>query len=209
MTSSSSLNQTAVEHAFEFCSDRFQRGIKQNIFVIDIDTRNQMDANNPRIVFFVCGTTNNTYSVTFGKQNVSCTCMDFQIHEHLCKHIYFLIGKVGKVTLPQIENLFAFGKPALTPLSNFFRRRQKRFHLICNKIVEIIQKNVEEMKRGDGEKDCCICLDTLEKNDRCIDCHECKNLFHSTCINLWLNNKRRCPLCRTNITNNSIRIIVQ
>ena len=75
-------------------------------------------------------------------------------------------------------------------------------------VLKMPKKNIEELKKGDGENDCCICLETLQKNDRCVDCQQCKNLFHSACIRFWLNKKRKCPLCRTEIETESIRIIV-
>lgn len=197
----------------EFCIDRFQRGIEQNIYVIDIDTRKQNDKENPHILFFVCGTTRNTYSITFTKQNVVCTCMDFKLHKNICKHIYFLIGKVGRLNLDQIRTMFGTlntSKSAFLKTTFFTRKTQqrKKLSIILQKIVEIIEKNVKEMKKGDGENDCCICLETLEKNDRCLDCQECKNLFHSSCIRFWLDSERKCPLCRTEIKTEAERLIV-
>ena len=212
MTSTSSSSSSFFV-GDEFCTDRFERGIKQNIYVIDIDTRNQNDKVNPHILFFVCGTTRNTYSVTFTKKKVVCTCMDFKLRQQLCKHIYFLIGKVGRLSLEQIQTMFgdlSAPKSAFLKTTFFTRKshQQKKLSIILQKIVEIIEKNVEEMKKGDGENDCCICLETLEKNDRCIDCQQCKKLFHSSCIGFWLNNKKKCPLCRTGINTKSDRIIV-
>lgn len=196
---SSSFNRATVQHEVEFCARRFEKGIQQNIYVVDVDTDKQNDKTNPHILFFVCGTTQNTYEVVFGKNNVHCSCMDFQIHKHLCKHLYFLIGKVGKLNLQQIQNMFGYGEPVLKKTS-FFSRKEKGFKIISNKIVEIIEKNVEKMKRGDGENCCCICLETLEKKDRCIECEKCKNLFHSACIRFWLNKRNKCPLCRFSFT---------
>jgi hypothetical protein len=63
----------------------------------------------------------------------------------------------------------------------------------------------EEEKQGSGrEKEsnrvsCAICLDDLKTGDmvKSLPCH---HKFHSKCINSWLKQKLKCPLCKERIT---------
>jgi len=46
--------------------------------------------------------------------------------------------------------------------------------------------------------ECPICLNTLDKNDKSIITVKCCNQqFHINCYVTWMNQKRICPLCRT------------
>lgn len=44
--------------------------------------------------------------------------------------------------------------------------------------------------------DCSICLETILEDKKILKCdHE----FHANCIDLWFNEKKECPICRTPI----------
>ncbi|GBM10141.1 hypothetical protein AVEN_90140-1 [Araneus ventricosus] len=45
------------------------------------------------------------------------------------------------------------------------------------------------------ELECPICLGTSSRQDQ-IKRLRCSHEFHQSCIDLWLNNNRNCPLCR-------------
>ena len=50
--------------------------------------------------------------------------------------------------------------------------------------------------------ECSICHDTKELNDLCsVGC--CKQQFHWTCLNGWLNESDSCPTCRAKIERQS------
>jgi len=52
---------------------------------------------------------------------------------------------------------------------------------------------------------CCICLEEITNEDK-IQCETtCKQYFHNSCIDKWLDIKSSCPFCRcswTKINNN-------
>merc|ERR1711964_397249 len=42
---------------------------------------------------------------------------------------------------------------------------------------------------------CCICLMNFDKDDECRELG-CKHMFHAGCIDQWLKQNRKCPLCK-------------
>ena len=46
---------------------------------------------------------------------------------------------------------------------------------------------------------CTICMDNINKNESCKKL-ECGHIFHSNCIDTWLNRVLECPVCRQTIT---------
>ena len=42
---------------------------------------------------------------------------------------------------------------------------------------------------------CCVCLDVYEKEDKCRKM-VCAHVFHQTCIDRWLDQHTKCPVCR-------------
>ena len=66
-------------------------------------------------------------------------------------------------------------------MGNIFRRSEKVYPLIFNKIV------LEE------EEYCSICLEKFDDNNVTLPC---KHHYHENCITQWFNDKSDCPLCR-------------
>ncbi|GIY22641.1 hypothetical protein CEXT_710371 [Caerostris extrusa] len=60
---------------------------------------------------------------------------------------------------------------------------------------ENICKNEEAVAPSDPK--CSVCLDTSKRKN--MKYLPCSHVFHRKCINRWLKNDRRCPICR-NIT---------
>ena len=48
-------------------------------------------------------------------------------------------------------------------------------------------------------QNCVICMETIDINEQCKKL-ECGHIFHSECINTWLNRVLECPVCRKTIT---------
>lgn len=174
----------------EFCPQRFERGIRQNLFVFNFDT-SQSDEN--ILTFQIHGTSQTIYDVLFDNNEVSCTCMDFKIRHLYCKHIYFIIGKIGKLSLNQIENIME--NCAVVQTRN---QKQKSLSTILHRIVKALQKSIKQFKNGNGET-CCVCIDRMDPVETCMECENCKNKFHKICLLSWINEKRGCPLCRKSI----------
>ena len=54
----------------------------------------------------------------------------------------------------------------------------------------------------DSYGDCPICLEELNKNSS-LEYMPCCHVFHTNCINTWLNEKPTCPVCKINVLNYS------
>ena len=57
-------------------------------------------------------------------------------------------------------------------------------------------------KEMEGVEECFICYSVLHQSDKSLpsmQCKNCKNKFHVSCIRKWFNtsNKSNCPLCQT------------
>lgn len=61
-----------------------------------------------------------------------------------------------------------------------------------NHVKVMMIKEVEE------EKECMVCLEMMKKGEE-IRHLPCDHKFHQHCIDTWLLNKRKCPLCKLNI----------
>lgn len=178
----------------EFCPYRFKRGIQQNLFVFNFDT-SQSKQN--ILKFEIYGTSQSIYDVIFDHTQVSCTCLDFKTRHLYCKHIYFIIGKIGKLSLQQIEGIMENVED--TSVSRRTRnQKQNKLTSILHRVVEALQRSIKQFKTGNGET-CCVCIDEMNPKDQCMECENCKNKFHKICLLSWLNGQRGCPLCRESI----------
>lgn len=59
-------------------------------------------------------------------------------------------------------------------------------------IADIPSKTLESSME---DSRCCICLMDFEKDDECKELR-CKHMFHCDCIDQWLGQNRKCPLCK-------------
>jgi hypothetical protein len=49
------------------------------------------------------------------------------------------------------------------------------------------------------EDDCCVCLAPLEEDER-VRVLDCGHAFHEACVEPWLEERRRCPTCRGEVS---------
>jgi E3 ubiquitin-protein ligase BIG BROTHER-like protein len=47
----------------------------------------------------------------------------------------------------------------------------------------------------DADKSCGICLEDFKNGNRTKGTGVCKHDFHDSCLDKWLANERRCPMC--------------
>ncbi len=47
-------------------------------------------------------------------------------------------------------------------------------------------------------KECVICMNETDKNEKNLYCNQCKNIFHNKCLNEWFKKSvdKTCPMCR-------------
>lgn len=58
-------------------------------------------------------------------------------------------------------------------------------------------------KNQDDNKECIICLEKFKLDEQICKLN-CKHFFHIDCIELWINKKNDCPLCRTPLNHENI-----
>lgn len=52
--------------------------------------------------------------------------------------------------------------------------------------------------------ECAVCLCEFEENEKCRLLPKCNHTFHTDCIDMWFFSHSTCPLCRTNVTPESL-----
>ena len=149
--------------------------------------------------FIVRGSTGKHYDVVLSANKVSCSCFDCKQRRRICKHIYFIIGRVAqnKELLVQLGDNLNVNVFALDPLlsEKINNRINGRSHLAS------AQSTV------DAERDttCSICYESTQSVDtRSSACSSCKNVFHTECINIWTSRNPTCPLCRKRWLRNEV-----
>ena len=61
--------------------------------------------------------------------------------------------------------------------------------IVCSTSTSKIVKN-------DTNENCIICYEHMSENFL-IDCLYCKKIYHTKCINIWININNSCPWCRS------------
>ena len=126
--------------------------------------------------FNVEGTTGNTYFVRINQEKMpSCTCVDYQIRERMCKHIMYCLIDHYQLASFQVEELDKNPDWGLSMISS-------RCHTL----------------NGDS---CPVCFEQVSSSQWV--CKVCNNNFHFTCISDWFtilnrqNLRSTCPMCRS------------
>jgi len=180
---------------------RKQRGLTQNLYLINFDAQNN---NNQEKKFSVLGSTGNIYTVNI-KSTPTCTCPDYTTRHNRCKHIYFILLRVMLINPNNVENK-KYTDNELTKMfsdmqqiANFLyvpEALQKEYNI--NGILNASQ-NITVPMRMDEEL-CPICLDEINNGEELDYCkYACGNPVHKQCFNMWIKNNKNptCVLCRS------------
>lgn len=141
--------------------------------------------------------------------------LDFYNIEDYAFHLENLriLNKVDLINthLESLENRwFRLVKYSLIELGWEFENEAFDYNTIIENIVNekyktkeennSIINNIKEFTYKDTDIcDCMICMENIKENDICKKLN-CNHIFHSKCINSWLQRSLECPLCRDNIT---------
>lgn len=171
-------------------STRKQRGLKERIYLLNakLDNINGW-------TLAVKGSSNNIYEINLSRENIKCKCMDFAIRKKICKHLYFILGRI-------IKNNDLFSK--IKDVEDI----KVNYELISTLLNEILKNHLCNKENNsisyDKTESCSICFEEFgnEQIDQCQT--QCKNTFHSECIKIWISKNSTCPLCRCEWYPNSI-----
>lgn len=132
-----------------------------------------------------------------------CSCADHKFNSTkkniVCKHICFLICKIGKFLTPEI---FAEKKLSEQDLATLLSKltasdiwKDQTVAIILSKIT--LKSFKQFLKAID---DCCpVCFNDLTDDDKpeLLACPTCKNYIHSECAEIWLEQKECCAMCKS------------
>lgn len=175
--------------------------MKQRLYLLKVD-KNELDENSWN--FNVKGLTN-CYDLKFRFDMISCSCPDFEGRGRICKHLYFIIGRIAQCShlLDILENDIENGsRKCLTP---------EELDVISKALIHRLKDHLTPTEEGNQvdtstlDYECTICFDSLGEG-KVISCQRgkgCKYYFHEDCIENWLRVQSRCPMCRRDWNPNS------
>lgn len=85
--------------------------------------------------------------------------------------------------------------------TQFKQENDKKITNICNKCIMFNHLNKKTLK---PEGECSICLKNIYCNN--LIKTECNHIFHIDCLNIWINEKETCPMCRQSVNNSRINL---
>lgn len=177
---------------------RKSRGKSQKLFLVHShDNKEQYEK-----CYDIMGTTGNVYTVSI-KNIPECTCPDHQTRNKRCKHIYFVLLRIMKVSEDQEDNNYS--NEDLTSMFNKIPNIAKNCMVEAN-----VQNKYHNLKIADDKKSinvgqqslddmCPICLDDLKNGEDVNYCKfSCGKNIHVQCFQMWCKKqpKELCVYCR-------------
>ena len=165
----------------DWVSTRKERALYQRMFLM-----NAFYNDKDLWKFTVKGHSGTNYHISLTPMGMKCSCPDYTRRQKLCKHLYFIIGRIAQdmTILDALDDKCIF--------INVFRINPKLSNLLKTKLRNRME-DIGENINPDRDTNCSICFERMKK---CPRCSYCQNMFHKECINLWLAKNRNCPLCR-------------
>jgi len=140
-------------------------------------------------------------------ETFTCSCSDFKFNSKkkntVCKHICFVVCKIGKIFNPifftskKLDNDNINNLIAKLSDDNIYKDIS-----IAKKVNSFNYKSFFNFDKFiDNECSCVICFgDILQdeiKDDKCISCPKCLNIFHKECKDVWLEEHTKCAYCNS------------
>lgn len=167
---------------------RLQKSLSERIYLLYANQTSTDDWN-----FRVRGQSLNVYNQEISPKRFYCSCPDHKTRGSFCKHLLFLIGRVGQrneLALKIHQNPKSWNNTIFNECSTSW----------VNRLSNRIEKPKEKVtKEGVIGSDCPICFEEMKENDDLTSClMTCGNYFHKGCIDLWLSSGHStCALCRS------------
>ncbi len=140
------------------------------------------------------------YKLLINQDNISCDCIDFLLHNGLCKHlISFLVNELKFSSSFVYTNNIKSHPSYLTRCGIFLKNWQQ---------LPPLESLVKPEPKGPDE--CVICMVYLNQVSKRIECKRCKMKAHELCVkNFMLKNSLDSPIpcfvCTANIHINEIK----
>ncbi len=154
------------------------------------------------------------YKPAASKGSFWCSCPDHKFNSGkknmVCKHICFLVCRVGKILDPAFFN----GGKQLTDaqhqmlkdivassaaLSQFPTPPRTGTGSVVSRPPSAASAEFRVCRKSlDAEDSCPICYDTMV-DTACLNCPTCSNNIHEDCMKVWLENHDTCVFCRSTV----------
>ena len=171
-------------------SQRIERCYTDNIYLIEVEPPDEDDEDIKR-KFVIMGHSGHVYNVTI-TNHPHCTCPDFYLRRHRCKHIYFV--------LMRIMNADNYTDSSYTDdeLIDMFNNIPPIAQNLMYKGSAIPNEGKEVEQRFEKGDICPICLDPLENGKELDFCrYSCGKTIHSKCFSMWEKSRGSiCVFCR-------------
>ena len=171
-------------------SQRIERCYTDNIYLIEVEPPDEDDEDIKR-KFVIMGHSGHVYNVTI-TNHPHCTCPDFYLRRHRCKHIYFV--------LMRIMNVDNYTDSSYTDdeLIDMFNNIPPIAQNLMYKGSAIPNEGKEVEQRFEKGDICPICLDPLENGKDLDFCrYSCGKTIHSKCFSMWEKSRGSiCVFCR-------------
>lgn len=143
------------------------------------------------------------YTISINNSNrVSCNCKDFTFRSNklgiVCKHICFILCKVSGI----LDTTFFETKKLTDFQFNKIKKILENNALWKNRYISVkdINKEFQNNNNNFNPSDICpICCDSFQDKSKTISCPQCKNYIHEKCMSIWLERKKTCVYCRSEI----------
>lgn len=179
-----------------------------------------------KFVLSISGSSRNIYQIIVEEEQrtINCNCPDSKgwakHYKCVCKHCCFVLLEVCKDTITLDSDFFQnlkfndedFGKITEKLLEKFVFFNSYEFLRSNDDIVSIelldkfqqmqIQESEEPSYKAKKiikkDEQCPICMQEFNEEEENLECPECKNLLHKTCMEQWLNiGHQNCVYCRS------------
>lgn len=176
---------------------RKQRGKTQMLYLVECMPIDDKDPYSR--VYRIMGSTGNIYEVNI-KSKPECSCPDFVTRHNRCKHIYFTLIRIMKVS-PENEDKYSFSSSDLDTMFESIPDITNNLMISTNfktkydKLKDKLGANEKkEATKKDTDDVCPICLDDLENGENLEYCkYHCGKPVHETCFKMWT--KYHTPIC--------------
>ena len=65
--------------------------------------------------------------------------------------------------------------------------------------IRAIPEKMWMSKHGSVEDQCSICFEKFERRQKIKTLGKCKHEYHSSCIDKWLKEQKKCPMCNEEV----------